>query len=166
MLQIRPASEKDQPEILAIYNDAVLHTTATFDTEPRSMDSQMEWFRKHKSNHPVLIAEKDGKIIGWASLSPWSDRCAYDTTVEVSVYLEPASRGKGIGAELLNAVTKEGGKSNNHTVLSRITSDNLASIRIHEKAGYKTVGIMKEVGFKFGKFLDVTMMQYIYSNNK
>ena len=166
MLQIRPASEQDQPEILAIYNDAVLHTTATFDTEPRSMESQMEWFRKHKSNHLVLVAEKGGKIIGWASLSPWSDRCAYDTTVEVSVYIEPASRGMGIGAELLNAVTAEGGKSNNHTVLSRITSDNFASIRIHEKAGYKMIGEMKEVGFKFGKFLDVTMMQYIYSNTE
>ena len=166
MLQIRPATEKDQSDILAIYNDAVMHTTATFDTELRSMESQMEWYRKHKSNHPVLVAEKDGKIIGWASLSPWSDRCAYDTTVEVSVYLEPASRGKGIGAELLNAVTLEGGKYRNHTVLSRITSDNLASIRIHEKAGYNIVGIMKEVGFKFGKFLDVTMMQYIYSNNE
>lgn len=166
MLQIRPATEKDQSDILAIYNDAVMHTTATFDTELRSMESQMEWYRKHKSNHPVLVAEKDGKIIGWASLSPWSDRCAYDTTVEVSVYLEPASRGKGIGAELLNAVTLDGGKYGNHTVLSRITSDNLASIRIHEKAGYNIVGIMKEVGFKFGKFLDVTMMQYIYSNNE
>lgn len=166
MIQIRPASEKDLSEILAIYNDAVLHTTATFDTEPRSMESQLEWFRKHKSNHPVLVAEKDGIIIGWASLSPWSDRCAYDTTVEVSVYLEPNSRGMGIGAELLTTVTLEGSKSNNHTVLSRITSDNLASIRIHEKAGYKTIGIMKEVGFKFGKFLDVTMMQYIYSNNE
>ena len=88
MIHLRAATEIDQPEILAIYNEAVLNTTATFDTEPRSMDAQMEWFRRHKKNHPILVAEINKKIIGWASLSPWSDRCAYETTVEVSVYID------------------------------------------------------------------------------
>lgn len=159
----RSATLKDQQEILDIYNEAVENTTATFDTDKRTYEKQLEWFSRHKINHPVLVAEADGLITGWASLSPWSDRCAYDTTVEVSVYVHRDHRGKGIGGELLRRITEAGGKLNNHTVLSRITSDNLSSIRIHEKAGYKTVGVMKEVGFKFGRFLDVTMMQLVYS---
>ena len=159
---IRPATLQDQPGILEIYNESVLHSTATFDTDPRTPEKQLEWFNRHKANHPVLVAEYDGKIAGWASLSPWSDRCAYDSTVEVSVYLAPEQRGKGLGFQLLQQVTEAGRKVGNHTVISRISSDNLASIRIHEKAGYSTVGTMKEVGFKFGRFLDVVMMQIVF----
>ncbi|MFZ7106403.1 MAG: GNAT family N-acetyltransferase [Bacteroidota bacterium] len=159
---IRPATLQDQPGILEIYNESVLHSTATFDTDPRTPEKQLEWFNRHKANHPVLVAEDDGKIAGWASLSPWSDRCAYDSTVEVSVYLAPEQRGKGLGFQLLQQVTEAGRKAGNHTVISRISSDNLASIRIHEKAGYSTVGTMKEVGFKFGRFLDVVMMQIVF----
>ena len=159
---IRPATLQDQPGILEIYNESVLHSTATFDTDPRTPEKQLEWFNRHKANHPVLVAEDDGKIAGWASLSPWSDRCAYDSTVEVSVYLAPEQRGKGLGFQLLQQVTEAGRKAGNHTVISRISSDNLPSIRIHEKAGYSTVGTMKEVGFKFGRFLDVVMMQIVF----
>lgn len=159
---IRPATHEDLTGILEIYNESVLHSTATFDTEARTPEKQLDWFVRHKANHPVLVAEDAGFIAGWASLSPWSDRCAYDTTVEVSVYLDPRYRGQGLGFQLLQAVTEAGRKAGNHTVLSRITSDNLASIRIHEKAGYRIVGTMQEVGFKFGRFLDVVMMQLVY----
>jgi len=159
---IRPATLQDQPGILTIYNESVLNSTATFDTDPRTPEKQVEWFNRHKANHPVLVAEENGQIAGWASLSPWSDRCAYDSTVEVSVYLAPEHRGKGLGFQLLQLVTEAGRKAGNHTVISRISSDNLASIRIHEKAGYSMVGTMKEVGFKFGRFLDVVMMQIVF----
>ncbi|REJ82868.1 MAG: N-acetyltransferase [Bacteroidetes bacterium] len=163
MVNIRAATEADLKAILDIYNDAVLNTTATFDTEPRSMQKQIEWFRNHKEKHPVLVAELDGMIAGWASLSPWSDRCAYDTTVEVSVYIHSAHRSKGLGTMLLKIVTLKGGEKGNHTVISRITQGNETSIHIHEKLGYRHIGIMKEVGYKFGHFLDVHMMQFIYS---
>jgi len=162
-MNIRAASESDQQAIMEIYNDAVLNTTATFDTEPRSLQNQMEWFRKHKKNHPVFVAEENNKVVGWASLSPWSDRCAYDTTVEVSVYIHKDFRGKGVGSQLLEKVTEEGRKVNNHTVISRITQGNEVSIHLHEKLGYRHIGVMKEVGFKFGKFLDVNLMQLIYA---
>jgi L-amino acid N-acyltransferase len=162
MISIRQATESDQQAILEIYNDAVATTTATFDTEPRSLEKQMAWFRNHKKNHPILVAEKDNRVIGWASLSPWSDRCAYDTTVEVSVYVHKDFRAQGIGSKLLEWVTLEGKKVGNHTVLSRISQGNESSIHIHEKFGYRHVGVMKEVGYKFGKFLDVNMMQLVY----
>lgn len=161
---IRPATLEDQPGILAIYNESVLHSTATFDTDERSLEKQLEWFHRHQANHPVIIIEDQGIVAGWASLSPWSDRSAYDKTVEVSVYLDPRYRGKGLGLPLLHAVTEAGRLAGNHSVLSRITSDNLASIRIHEKAGYHVVGTLKEVGFKFGRFLDVVMMQLVYES--
>ncbi|MCX6290554.1 MAG: GNAT family N-acetyltransferase [Bacteroidetes bacterium] len=162
MFTVRPATEADQPAICEIYNESVLNSAATFDTEPRTFETQMEWFRKHKKNHPVLAAENNGNIIGWASLSPWSDRCAYDTTVEVSVYIHHDFRGHGVGKTLLEKVLEEGRKEKNHTVISRITEGNEASICIHEKAGFRHVGVMKEVGYKFGKFLDVTIMQLVY----
>jgi len=162
MITIREASQADQQAILDIYNEAVVNTTATFDTELRSMDKQREWFANHKENHPVVVAENEGKVVGWASLSPWSDRCAYETTVEVSVYVHKDFRAQGIGSKLLEWVTLEGKKAGNHTVLSRITQGNESSIHIHEKFGYRHVGVMKEVGFKFGKFLDVHMMQLVY----
>jgi len=162
MVSIRPATIEDNPAIMEIYNEAVVNTTATFDTEPRTPEKQLEWWNKHKNNHPILVAEENGKVVGWASLSPWSDRCAYDTTVEVSVYIHHDFRGKKIGSQLLNLVTAKGKDCGNHTILSRITEGNESSIHIHEKAGYKSIGVMKEVGFKFGKFLDVHMMQIVY----
>jgi L-amino acid N-acyltransferase len=162
MLQIRKSTNDDLKAIMDIYNEAVLNTTATFDTTPRTFEKQIEWYQNHKANHPVFVAEENNLIVGWACLSPYSDRCAYETTVEVSVYIHPDHRGKKIGSQLLEVTTLEGQKVNNHTVISRITSDNLSSIHIHEKIGYRHVGTMKEVGVKFGKLLDVEIMQYLY----
>ncbi len=164
-MKIRAATNEDQQAILEIYNEAVQNTTATFDTEPRSLQNQVEWFRRHKKNHPVLVVEENDKVIGWSSMSPWSDRCAYDTTVEVSVYVHRDFRGRGIGSQLLEKITEEGRRANNHTVLSRISEGNDISIHLHEKLGYRHIGVMKEVGFKFGKFLDVTLMQLIYGQS-
>ena len=162
MLQIRKSTRDDLKAILDIYNEAVLNTTATFDTTARTFEQQLEWYENHKANHPVFVAEENNVVVGWASLSPYSDRCAYDTTVEVSVYIHPDHRGKKIGSKLLEVITLEGLKVKNHTVISRITSDNLSSIHIHEKIGYRHVGTLKEVGVKFGKLLDVEIMQYLY----
>jgi phosphinothricin acetyltransferase len=165
MINIRPATEADQSAMLEIYNEAVLNSNATFDTEPRSHQEQLAWFRMHKENHPVLIAEEDGQLIGWASLSPYSERCAYDTTVEVSVYIDKDFRGKGMGGKLLKIITLEGEKCGNHAIISRITQGNDVSIHIHEKLGYRHVGVMEEVGFKFGKFQNVHIMQYLFTKS-
>src|SRR5262245_12929580 len=115
MINIRTANQEDQRIILEIYNEAVSNTTATFDTDLRSYEKQLAWFASHKKNHPVVVAETDNKVVGWASLSPWSDRCAYDTTVEVSVYVHKDYRSQGIGSKLLEWVTLEGKKVGNHT---------------------------------------------------
>ncbi|MFM2206953.1 MAG: hypothetical protein RL213_928 [Bacteroidota bacterium] len=164
MITYRPARLSDLPAIREIYNEAVLNGTATFDTELRSAERQEEWFRAHGSNHPVLVAESEGTVAGWASLSPWSERKAYDRTVEVSVYVHHSHRGKGLGSRLLELVTLEGEKCGNHTILSRITEGNEISIHLHEKNGYRIVGTLKECGFKFGRYLDVVLMQKVFSS--
>jgi len=162
MLNIRPATESDQSSMLEIYNEAVLNSNATFDTEPRSHEAQLAWFRLHEKNHPISVAEEEGQVIGWASLSPYSERCAYNTTVEVSIYIHKDHRGKGMGLKLLKIITLEGQKVGNHTIISRITQGNDVSIHIHEKLGYRHVGVMEEVGFKFGEFQNVHIMQYLF----
>ncbi len=162
MINIRPAVDTDQQSIMEIYNEAVRNTTATFDTEERTIDKQLEWFRNHKKNHPVFVAEADDEVVGWASLSAWSERSAYDETVEVSVYIRQDQRSKGIGKQLLQMITLEGKKVNNHTVIARISAGNDASIHIHEVLGYTHIGTMKDAGKKFGKYVDVHLLQIMY----
>ena len=162
MLQIRPATEFDISAITEIYNDAILNTTATFDTEVKTVEERLIWFRNHDTNHPVIVAEMKGDVIGWASLSKWSDRCAYDSTAEVSVYVHADFRDKGVGKRLMELITMEGKERGLHSLISRITEGNEKSIYLHERLGFANVGTLKEVGKKFGKLLDVHMLQIVF----
>jgi L-amino acid N-acyltransferase len=161
-MRIRPADADDLPSILDIYNEAVQNTVATFDTEPRSMTQQKAWFERHGGRHSVLVAEEDGAVVGWSSLSAWSDRRAYDDTAEISVYVRSDRRGRGIGKALMAAIVDAGAGSRLHTIIARIAGGNEISIRLHEAAGFQTIGIMREVGLKFGRMIDVHMMQLIF----
>ena len=165
MLSIRPATEADISRITEIYNEAIQNTAATFDTELKTISDRLEWFRSHDENHPVLVAEKDGRVIGFASLTRWSDRCAYDGTAEVSLYIDHNFRGQGTGKQLLEVLTLEGEKSGLHNLVSRITQGNLSSIHIHELLGFTHIGVMRQAGMKFGKFLDVHFMQKLLKTN-
>jgi len=159
---IRKAVLGDVSAITAIYNEAILTTSATFDNEPKTISEQKRWFKSHGPRNPILVAEIDGNVVGWASLSEWSNRCAYADTAEISVYVKEAFRSRGIGKNLMQAVLSEGKTAGLHTVISRITSGNDISIHLHRQFGFEDIGIMKEVGKKFGKLLDVCMMQKIY----
>jgi len=162
MLNIRPATQTDLPAITEIYNEAILNTAATFDTQPKSLQEQEQWFASHDARHPVLVAEQDGTIVGWASLSAWSDRCAYADTAEASVYVRKEYRGKGVGRLLSVALLEAGEKAGLHTVIARITGGNEASLRLAQSAGFELVGTMKEVGRKFGRLHNVHLLQRIY----
>lgn len=166
MLNIRKATLDDLAAITEIYNQAILKTTATFDTEPKSLEEQKEWFENHSPKYPVLVAEEDGKVVGWASLSKWSDRCAYSDTAEISLYVAEKERGKGIGRKLLEAIILEGEKSGLHSIIARIAERNEMSIHLHHSMGFEHIGIMKEVGRKFGRLLDVYLMQKIYRTSE
>jgi len=156
---IRPAAPTDLRAIAEIYNEAVLTTDATMDTEPRSDTDQKHWYDNHGENNPILVLEADGRVVGWASLSKWSDRCGYSGTSEISVYVKEEFRDKGFGKKLIDSSLKEAKKLNHHSVIARITTTNGLSIRLHQGFGFEIIGTLKEVGYKFGKWLDVLIMQ-------
>ncbi len=161
-MNIRKATLQDLTAITDIYNEAILNTTATFDTQPKTLKEQKQWFDNHQPRHPILIAEQNGQVVGWASLSKWSDRCAYTSTAEASIYVKREHRGNGIGKQLLGTLLQDGKKIGLHTVLARIAEGNDASIHLFKSNGFHTVGVMSEVGRKFGKLLDVYLMQKMY----
>jgi L-amino acid N-acyltransferase len=158
---IRPATPPDLPAITEIYNDAVLTTTATFDIEPRNSDQQLRWFEDHGADYPLLVAEMEGRVVGWASLSRFAERVAYSITAETSVYVDAEHRGQGIGRELLGALIDEGRGRPFHSLVARIAEGGEASIRLHERFGFEVVGTLKEVGRKFDRLLDVSLLQLL-----
>jgi phosphinothricin acetyltransferase len=162
MLNIRQAALADLGQITEIYNDAIQKTTATFDTEPKTLEEQEGWFAEHDARYPVLVVDEDGLIVAWASLSQWSDRCAYCDTAEISLYVKEEHRGKGIGKQLMRAIIQEGKTAGLHTVIARIAGSNKISADLCKSFGFQYIGTMREVGKKFGNLLDVHLMQLIY----
>lgn len=156
---IRRAELGDAAAIADIYNEAILTTTATFDTELKSVEERTQWLQSHDDRHPVLVAVVEGKTVGWAGLTVWSDRSAYDDAAETSFYVHSAYRGRGIGRKLKEAIIEEARRLRFHTLIARITAGSCESVHLNESAGFVHVGTLKEVGRKFGKLLDVHIMQ-------
>lgn len=164
LVKIRAATLKDLKDITEIYNHAILNTTATFDTETKTVQEQKNWFKEHGPKNPIVVAEIDKEIVGFASLSKYSTRCAYSDTAEISIYVKEKYRGKGIGKKLIKEIVDIGEKAGIHAIISRIAEGNKISIHLHDIVGFKHVGIYEEVGYKFGKRLDVYLMEKIYKN--
>ncbi|GIP39005.1 N-acetyltransferase [Paenibacillus sp. J31TS4] len=165
MLTIREAAQEDLPALLAIYNYAIVHTTATFDLEEQTLEEREEWFSHYGGVHPLIVAELDGQVAGYGSLSPFRSKPAYARTVENSVYIDPAFFGQGIGARLLEELLVRARALGHHAVLAGITGGNTASIRLHEKFGFRHVGTFPEVGFKFGAWQDVSFYQLVLGDS-
>jgi len=158
-IQIRRAELANLEAITEIYNEAILTTTATFDTEPKTASERVEWFQSHDERHPILVAVLDGRVVGWASLSRWSDRRAYDDTAETSFYVKAEYRRRGIGRRLKQALIEEASRLRFHTLIARVAEGGRESLHLNESLGFVYVGTLKEVGRKFGKFLDVHILQ-------
>lgn len=156
---VRLASAEDAEAIRRIYNREVTGSTVTFDLVPRTLRSQRTWIARHQGAHPALVAVDGPCVCGFGSLSPFHERAAYSTTVEDSIYVDEDWRGRGVGravlAELLLLATRQGF----HTVIARTTADNEASIALHRACGFSLVGVEREVGRKFGRWLDVAILQ-------
>lgn len=154
---IRPAQQQDLPALLAIYNHEILNGVATFDLQPKSLAERQSWFDEHnKNNNPLLVAEQDGAVLGYASLSRYAEKAAYNSTVELSVYIAPSARRQGIASQLMLAVIDLAKKDNaTHLIVSLITGTNQASISLHQKFGFNKVGTLHQVGYKHQQFLDV-----------
>jgi phosphinothricin acetyltransferase len=156
---VRLAEATDAEAIRSIYNVEVLESTVTFDLVPRSHEDQRAWLLAHAGAHPAVVAVDGGDVAGFGSLSPYKDRPAYSTTVEDSVYVHRDQRGKGVGRLLLNELLSLATTHGFHSVIARIVGDHDASIALHRTCGFTMVGVEKEVGRKFGKWLDVVEMQ-------
>ena len=154
---IRKPVREDIPALLDIYNYEVENGIATLDINPKSIADWERWYDNHNiNNHPLIVCEDEGKIAGYATLSSYREKEAYSSTVELSVYVSPYHRQKGVGTLLMEEILRLAKEDKNtHTVVSVITSGNAASCRLHEKFGFTFCGTIKEVGVKFGKYIDI-----------
>lgn len=158
-MKLRMASIADAAATLAIYNREVLETTVTFDIEPRTLEEQQAWIAEREGALGVVVAEIDGEVAGFASLSPYRPRAAYRTTVENSIYVAESARGAGVGRALLDELISVATTRGFHTIVAHIAGGHEPSIALHHACGFQVVGTQREVGRKFGKWLDVVVMQ-------
>jgi len=158
---IRPATEADLSVINDIYNHYVLHSTCTFQEEPSTAVERQVWFAAHGAAHPVMVAVEEGQVVGWSSLSPFHTRSAYRRTVENSIYVRHDCMRRGIGSALLADLIEQSRRLGHHTVVACIDLDQPASITMHRKFGFDEAGRLRQVGFKFGRWLDVIYLQRI-----
>lgn len=154
---IRRARESDLQALLDIYNYEVVNGVATLDLEKRTLAERQIWFDHHNvDNHPLIVAEVSGQVAGYASLSAYRDKEAYRSTVELSIYVGPDFRRMGVATALMEAILGEARKDERtHTVVSVITSGNVASEKLHGKFGFEFCGTIREVGMKFGVYQDI-----------
>jgi L-amino acid N-acyltransferase len=159
-VRTRLATVDDAEAIRTIYNREVVGSTVTFDMVPRTHDDQVALLVSHSGAHPAIVAtDEDAKIAGFASLSPYRSRPAYRTTVEDSVYVDEAYRGQGVGRLLLADLVALAGAHGFHAIMARIVGGHATSIALHRSCGFELVGVEREVGRKFGRWLDVSLMQ-------
>jgi phosphinothricin acetyltransferase len=157
---IRLATEADVPAINEIYNYYVHRSTCTYQLEPEPLAGRQTWFSAHPpEKYPVTVAESDGLIVGWGSLSKFRDRAAYDGTVEVSVYIHHDHHRRGLGRALLSDLIDRARALGYHTLIGGTSADQAASIALQESLGFTRVAHFKEVGYKFGQWLDVVFLQ-------
>lgn len=160
-LTIRRAQRSDAAAIAGIYNHYVLNTTVTFDEVPKSAEDRETWLAASDERHPVLIAEKDGQVVGWGALTRFRERAAWSETAEAAVYLAPDATGRGIGPELLGELIRAADRAGLHALISQISADNEPSVKMTERMGFERVGVMREVGWKFGAWLDVIVLELL-----
>ncbi len=160
---IREAELRDVPQMADIYNDAILHTTATFDTELKGPEDRTQWFREHTGRYLLLVCEERGAVVGYASLSRYRERKAFDKTVELSVYIHREHWGKGIGRSLMTELLSRAEQCDGiETVVSLVTSENAVSIHLHEALGFSYCGQIRNAGEKFGRKLHLNAYQIVY----
>jgi phosphinothricin acetyltransferase len=158
--RIRTARPGDAGGIAAIRNHYIVRSDCTMQTVASSVEEERAWLEGHGDRFPVLVAETD-EIVGYASLSSYRERPAYSRTVEDSVYVREDMRDKGIGDALLRSLVAEGRAAGFHCVVAIIGAGQEASLRLHRKNGFRDVGTLREAGYKFGRYLDISFLQLI-----
>lgn len=155
--------EKYSQSILDILNDSIINSTALYDYKPRNLESMKRWFQvKIENNFPVIGAINDtGELLGFSTWGTFRSFPAYKYSVEHSIYIHPNHRGKGVSKVLIQALIEQAIIHDVHVIIGCIDSSNVSSIHLHEKFGFKYCGTIKEVGYKFGEWLDASFYQLI-----
>jgi L-amino acid N-acyltransferase YncA len=158
-MHLREARLADLEAIDRIYDRYVLYSTCTAQLEPAGLDARTAWFAEHDARHPIVVAEEDGAVVGWASLSTYNRRAGYGDTVEDSVYVDHRAHGRGIGSELLSHLVSRAHKLGHRSIVAAVAGTEAASLRLHAKLGFVEAGRLREVIHKFGVWLDVVYLQ-------
>lgn len=158
---VREARPADAGAMAEVYNQAVLGTTATFDTIAQAVEERAAWLAGHGERHPVVVAEHEGRVVAWASLSEWNHRPAYARTVELSTYVDDTHHGRGLGRLLGHEMLERARSLGHHAVIAQISAENSASLALSGRLGFEEVGRLREVGNKFGRWLDVVLLEKV-----
>ena len=159
-MMIRDATPDDAAAIAAIYNDAVRHTTAILMEGEVGAENRVQWMAARQAlGYPVLVAEAEGAVLGYAAFGDWRPFDGFRGTVENSVYVAPQARGRGVAQALLTELIPRARACGKHVIVAAITSENAASLRLHEKLGFVETARMPQVGQKFGRWLDLVFLQ-------
>ena len=163
MIEVRSATKDDLLQILAIYNEVILNTTAVYSYAPHTLEMREAWFKERTENKfPVLVAvTEENKVTGFCTYGHFRAWPAYKFTVESSVHIHTDFRGKGIAKQLMQVLIELAKTNGIHAMMAGIDADNRGSILLHKKLGFEIVGTLKEVGFKFDRWLDLTFMELI-----
>lgn len=160
-MQIRDAVQPDFEEITAIYNDVLTHSTAIYNDRPASVDGRIAWWRTRVEQHyPVLVATDGGQVCGFGSYGDFRSWPGYRYTVEGTVHVASGLRGQGVGSLLLKALIVQAREAGKHSMIAGVDSENAVSLRFLERSGFERVGHLREVGYKFNRFLDLVLLQY------
>ncbi|QKJ29532.1 N-acetyltransferase family protein [Mucilaginibacter mali] len=163
---IRHANASDLPAILEIYNHAIIHTTAVYQDDVHTLAMREQWFAdKLKLGHPVFVAAEAGKVTGFSTYGPFRNWPGYRFTVEHSVYVDTGSRGKGVGKMLVQAVINHARDKGMHALIAGIDSSSAGSLHLHQSLGFTEVAHFKQVGFKFGRWLDLKFLELLLNEN-
>ncbi|HIA6820400.1 TPA: N-acetyltransferase family protein [Staphylococcus aureus] len=157
---IRCAKKEDLNAILAIYNDAIINTTAVYTYEPQTIDERIAWFETKQRNHePIFVFEENGSVLGFATFGSFRPWPAYQYTIEHSIYVDTSARGKGIASQLLQHLIVEAKAKGYRTLVAGIDASNEASIKLHQKFNFKHAGTLTNVGYKFDYWLDLAFYE-------
>jgi phosphinothricin acetyltransferase len=158
---IRPATVADAAALCRIYNQGIQDRVATLETEERTPEERAQWLEARGPRHPVLVAESDGAVVGWASLNVFNPRRAYEHVADLSLYVEREWRGRGVGRRLLDALVARARELDYHKLVLAAFPWNEAGMRAYQRAGFRAVGIYREQGRLDGRWVDTIVMEKI-----
>ena len=160
---VRPARREDLPAIAGIYNWAVNQTFATIDSEALSQEEVQSWYTDHIKDHPLCVAEDGNGVIGWARLMPWKQR-GFDIAEDL-VYVDPVHHGRGVGRQLLQSIIESASELGYRSIVASVATDNRSGLQLHQNAGFEVVGTLKNAAYKFGRWMDITLVQKALTAN-